>query len=329
MEPNKYPKARTGIQQGGGGFGFNGPSEAWLRANGQLPNQYIGTNSELAQVETLTTEEKEERRLKALERFSHPQEEVKFIPMPEAKKNLQKKMTPAEKAEKEEIAKRREAALQRTQVELDNTVLPQVPIVQTRHFDPEKRQKCLSGINLKPRRAEIIIPQIQIQINLEHLINGPDADFTLISQDGLEIKVHRVILSARSVIFNTILTSQSAESVSGIYHLHDFSGKVLNYLVRYLYSGIAKVTSLDVIELLYLADFFKIDSLKILIEKELENCVDLENVITLWELSEDMRMEELKRECWKYCKKNPDVKMIVKDMSADMREQYYKMKKKG
>ena len=328
MDPGRFPKARTGIHQNGGGFGFGGPSEAWLRANGQLPNQFTGSSSAIGQSENITAEEKEQRRLKAIERFQNPGEEIKYaqVTPPTVKKP---QISAEERARREEIAQKREANLILNQMELDNTEILPAESAPVRSFDPEMRQKCLSGINLKPRRVEIEIPAMQITLNLENLLNSPESDFFLLTEDGTRIGVHKVILSARSLFFHTMLTSNSIEAVRGELQVGGFSGRVLTFLIRYLYAGQVKVSSQDIVELLYLADFFKIDCLKIVIEQKLQECVDVDNVIMLWELSEEMRLEGLKRELWAYCKKNNEVRKIAKDMPSQMKKVYYNIIKQG
>jgi hypothetical protein len=62
-------------------------------------------------------------------------------------------------------------------------------------------------------------------------------DFTLISCDGLSsVRVHRLLLAARSPVFKTLLSMDSQEARSGSMHLKDTSIEVLRVLSDFLYS---------------------------------------------------------------------------------------------
>ena len=279
------------------------------------------SSSALNNSESLSVDEREQRRIKALDRFENPQEEVKIIPqnIPKPEKI---QLSAEEIRRREEIAKKREEALRNNQMELDTIVLPPAynePI----QYDPVKRQKCLSGRNFIPQ--EIKIPSISINLQLEKLINDPSSDFFLIAGDGTRIGVHKVILCTRSLVFDTIINSQSSEAFTGIYTIPDFSSKALAQMIQFIYAGQVKTNNIDIVELLYLSDLFKLDNLKICIEQHLETFIDVDNLITLLEISEELKLDSLNRQCWKFCIKNNEVKKVVGQMSKEMKAHYFKI----
>jgi BTB/POZ domain len=316
MEPGQFPKARTGNQGMRGGFGFAGPSDAWLKANGLLKNTFTGGSQALSESEEISLQE---GKRKALERFERPQEEIKLIPEPIPSPIV---LTPEQISIREEIAKKREAALILNQMELDMVTPPSIESPKRAPADPEKREKCLSWINFKPMHIEI--PEIQINFNLEKFIDSSSSDFFISSDDGTRIGVHKVVLYARSAIFQAMFSNNSAETVDGEYHINQFSGNAIRLMVKYLYSGQVKVSNNDIIELLYLADYFKLDTLKYAIEYQLENFIDFDNLIDLWEISHENKLEGLKRKCWSFCASNPDVKKLSSRMPQEMKSYYYK-----
>ena len=275
--------------------------------------------SNTSEIEELSLEEKEQRRLKALERFNHPQEEIKIIQSPIPKVP---QLSAEEIAKKKSLALKREQALIKNQMELDSIFI-EPKVIQKTETDPEKRRKCLSGIKIKPE--QVAIPQIKTNTNLEKFINAPNSDFFLEGNDGIRIGVHKVIICARSSVFYAIVTSSSAEALNGIFRFNQFSSNVIRLMITFLYSGQVRVNNQNIAELIYLAEYLKLETLKLAIEQELQKYLDLDNLITLWEISEENKMEGLKLECLQYCVKNSEAKKIVSQMPADMKSQYFKI----
>lgn len=322
MDPsNNFPKARSGLGPMNGGFGFNGPSEAWLKANG-LSKTSITSSSGTLDASELSIEEKEDRRRKALERFGKPYEEIKLVPEPEAPV---KKLTPQEILQRENLAKAREEALVRNQMELDLTVIPSEEPRKIPKFSSEKRDKCLSWINFVPAVNESIF--VSVNVNLQHLIDSEGCDFFIETCDGLRIGGHRLILSARSCFFRTLISGNTSEAMSGVLQIPDFSGQVVRLMINFLYSGTVKPSTEEIIELLYLSEYLKIDNLKLIIQNQLSEFISTDNLITFWELSEDLHLDSLKKACLKFSLKTPDVKKLVNEMPKEIKSQYFKLLK--
>lgn len=322
MDPSgNFPKARAGNDSMHGGFGFSGPSEAWLRANGMLKHQYISGSSALEENE-ISQEEKEKRRKKALERFGKPQEEVKLLPEPIKKR---KEYSTEEIRKKEEIARRREEALMKNQNQLDNMKLVEVDDRKPIVFSSEKREKCLSWLKRTEKRQVVEFPQALVKVNLQNLINSESSDFFLQTDDGTRIGAHRIILAARSQFFRALLASNSSEAKTGTLIIHEYSSKVVRYCLEFIYSGTANADNQDIMELLYLAEYFRIENLKLIIENQLCGFISLDNLINLWELSEDLKLSMLKRACLRFCEKNPEVKKLAHEMPREIKAQYFKL----
>lgn len=91
-------------------------------------------------------------------------------------------------------------------------------------------------------------------LGYESLFENPKfSDFTIISCRGTKFNVHRGILSARSDVFEKMLSSDMKEKNEDMVIIDDIQEKALFEFLRYIYSG--KVRSIDdiVLDLLHAA----------------------------------------------------------------------------
>ena len=82
-----------------------------------------------------------------------------------------------------------------------------------------------------------------------------------IKVDGIEIKAHKAILSARSPVFNAMFESKMSENVENLIRIEDFTQEVIEELLTFIYSG--KVMNLSKVakELLSAADKYQLPEL--------------------------------------------------------------------
>lgn len=325
VDPNKnFPNARKGLEPPKGGFGFGGPSEAWLKAKG-LQQAYNGHSGSLDST-ILSQEELDQRRQKALERFSNPEAvETETQPAP-ASVRARPRLSASELLEKQRIAEIREQNLIKNQMELDNMVISEQNEPEVKKTDEDKRKKCLSLGNLKHEQVKII-PKVE-NSNFLKVLNRGGEDFGIVGRDGVRVMAHRVILSARSSFFNVMLTGDSIESRSGEIYLAEFSEEVIISVVEFLYSGQLRTSNNSILELIYLADYFKLEHLKILIQLKLCEFVSVDNIIDLYTLSEDMNLHLLRNKCEELMKTEKDVRKLMPDMPNSMKMIYTQIIKK-
>lgn len=324
VEPNKnFPSARKGLEQPRGGFGFGGPSEAWLKANG-FQSSYNGHSGSL-DTSNLSAEEQREKRLKALDRYTNPEPQeplLNQIPEPEPKKQV----SDSEMREKQRIAELREQNLIRNQMELDNLTMPNEESPEAKPIDEEKRKKCLSLANIKPEQVKIV-PKA-LTTNFLKALESSQGDFLIVAKDSVKIPAHKVILSARSNYFNVILTSDSIEARTGELYLAEFSEETIKSMLEFLYSGQVRTSNNSIMELIYLADFLKLENLKLLIQLKLCEFVSVDNLIDLWTLGEDMNLHMLQAKCEEIMKSEKDVRKIIPDMPSSLKSIYTQLIKK-
>ena len=81
-------------------------------------------------------------------------------------------------------------------------------------------------------------------------------------EDQARFNAHRVVLCAASPFFYSALTSDMKESKEGVIRLEDTSKVAIEELLDYLYTGHVNVTQHNAFDLLKIADFLVIPSLK-------------------------------------------------------------------
>ena len=90
---------------------------------------------------------------------------------------------------------------------------------------------------------------------------GELCDIVFKTDDGMSIQAHKVVLSASSVYFQSMFTSNFLESSSSVIDLKNVNGDALNDLVNYFYTGKLCVHHLNVIGIIELCHALKIDTL--------------------------------------------------------------------
>ncbi|KAM5181775.1 kelch-like protein 35 [Mantella aurantiaca] len=132
--------------------------------------------------------------------------------------------------------------------------------------------------------------------------NGVFADLTLQVEDQ-QFPCHRVILSAKSAYFKAMFTSNLKESRFGMVSLPGISATYMVMVLDFMYEGRIPIREENVQEILWIADFLEISSLRTLCVKFLEgqldpsNCVgikkiaDMLSILSLSEKTKKMMME--------------------------------------
>ncbi|GFT38803.1 speckle-type POZ protein-like [Nephila pilipes] len=90
------------------------------------------------------------------------------------------------------------------------------------------------------------------------------SDFSIISKDGREFKVHGAILAARSPVFRRMMHHNVRETITGRIEIDDIDSATLQLMILYIYTGMTKRLDLrESIHLYAAADKYFIDSLKL------------------------------------------------------------------
>ena len=117
--------------------------------------------------------------------------------------------------------------------------------------------------------------------DFEKLLDSDFTDFTLVARwNGLEFKVHRAVLAARSPVFAKMFTDKSEKKLQ----LDDIGSDTLQELLRYVYCG--KVNSFyRVEEILCAAEKYELDGLKVMCQEYLCKRLSKTNVVDKFRLA--------------------------------------------
>ena len=104
-------------------------------------------------------------------------------------------------------------------------------------------------------------------------------------EDKARFNAHRVVLSAASPFFYSALNSDMKESKEGLIRLEDTSKIAIEQLLDYLYTGHVDVTEHNAFDLLKIADFLVIPSLKEVSSKVIIQTLSSSNCLMVYYLA--------------------------------------------
>ena len=117
------------------------------------------------------------------------------------------------------------------------------------------------------------------------LEDSSSSDLTLVCQDG-EVKVHRLIMSGRSPVFNSLLKSDMQEKTSGAVKIEDFKIDVVRAMVNYIYTARIEDTFDDIVNLMKIGHKYLINTLVEDCSKMLIKSITVSNVLELGAIAE-------------------------------------------
>lgn len=106
------------------------------------------------------------------------------------------------------------------------------------------------------------------------------SDFTVISSEGKSIPVHKNILAIRSPVFAAMFEHEMRENSENTVTIHDIKYEVLIEMFRFIYSSKVKKIQKIVCELLYAAEKYSIDALKLICEEAMLSSLTKQNAIS-------------------------------------------------
>jgi len=138
------------------------------------------------------------------------------------------------------------------------------------------------------------------------LDDSSSSDLTLICPDG-EIQVHRLIMSGRSPVFNSLLNSDMLEKTSGIVKIEEFNIEVVRAMVLYIYTAKIEDTFDDIVTLMKIGNKYLIQRLVDDCSKKLIKLISVSNVLELGVVAEVYSVQDLLKSCVKFVCKNLEV----------------------
>ncbi|XP_043468167.1 uncharacterized protein LOC122502276 [Leptopilina heterotoma] len=119
---------------------------------------------------------------------------------------------------------------------------------------------------------------------------------------------HKMILSAKSPVFDRMLSSEMKEAPTNVVVIEDMEPEVFYEILRYLYTGEANVEQYA-FEILKAADFYNIEDLKTFTENYLaKNLTDV-NVVNVVKIAQTYNASSLFKDCTNYV-----VKLMISNL---------------
>lgn len=134
------------------------------------------------------------------------------------------------------------------------------------------------------------------------LIETELSDLEIRTACGAQIRVHRLILSARSSVFQTMLRNDMVERNTGVIEIDDFDLHIVKNMVDYVYSGKidAHLSEDDLKALLRIGDKYEIQSLVVLCRKKLVESISANNAVDLGVYASTFSDVELLQSCCEF-----------------------------
>lgn len=134
--------------------------------------------------------------------------------------------------------------------------------------------------------ASAQLPECRLSQDLGQLLSGGKFSDVVIIVDGREIRAHKSILAARSVVFAAMFEHDMEENKRNRVEITDLDYDVVSKMVQFIYSG--SVDGIDEMAhgLLPCADKYALDRLKVMCEESLCSQVTVESAADLLMLAE-------------------------------------------
>ena len=135
-----------------------------------------------------------------------------------------------------------------------------------------------------------IMKRLDIQRRNEHL-----CDVILeVGEDQARLKAHRNVLCAASPFFYNALNTEMKEKEEGVIRLKDTSKALMEEVLAYLYTGYVDISDNNAFELMAVADYFLITSLKVLSSKFIQETLCASNSIMAYYSSVKYQCSDLR-----------------------------------
>ena len=129
------------------------------------------------------------------------------------------------------------------------------------------------------------------------------SDFCLIVGEK-ELKVHKIILGARSPYFKAMFSSENEENRKNLVEITDFELEVIEALLKFLYTGkIPEMNEEFVRDLLRATDYFQVEQLKSKCEDFLIGKLSVANAADTILLADSCNSTKLKNKALEFVKK--------------------------
>ena len=118
--------------------------------------------------------------------------------------------------------------------------------------------------------------------------------------DQARLKAHRIVLCAASPFFYNALNSDMKEKKEGVIRLEETSKAVMEEVLEYLYTGHVDINEQNSYDLMAVADYFLLSSLKVLCVNAIIQSLSVRNCILAYYLAVQYQCPELQQKAREY-----------------------------
>ncbi|XP_050420871.1 kelch-like protein 2 [Adelges cooleyi] len=129
-------------------------------------------------------------------------------------------------------------------------------------------------------------------------------DITLVSDEGLEIQAHKIILASASSVFYTMFTAPFKESKENDIVIKKMDSKVLQAIVKFAYTSTVDIKERYVEKLWLAADFYDLCYIKESCSEYIKENINPTNCVSFMKTSDLISDKEIYAFCWSYFLKN-------------------------
>ncbi|XP_078365197.1 kelch-like protein 24 [Oculina patagonica] len=127
---------------------------------------------------------------------------------------------------------------------------------------------------------------------------------TTIRAQGQDFTAHKCVLSAASAYFRAMFTSQMKETESNVVELQEAKSSTISDVLEFIYTGKASIDSSNAQDLIMIADYLIIPSLKTKASLFLQGSINASNCLALESFASQYNCESLKQAAVTYKFKN-------------------------
>uniref|UniRef100_A0A0N5B2L1 BTB domain-containing protein n=1 Tax=Strongyloides papillosus TaxID=174720 RepID=A0A0N5B2L1_STREA len=136
--------------------------------------------------------------------------------------------------------------------------------------------------------------------DMSRMLNSSRYCDCIIKVENHKINVHKCILDARSEVFRSMLKYKLAGPEASIIEMSEFRLEVVKEMVNYIYTGKSPRVDEMAIEMLEIAEKYKLEGLKLIATESLLNSLNVQNVCEYLEKGEIYSAEILKEFAIRY-----------------------------
>lgn len=154
-----------------------------------------------------------------------------------------------------------------------------------------KKSNATSPVEAQPQQ-----PQKSVYLGEEYVNSRTLTDVTF-HVEGRPFYAHRIALLASSEAFRAMFGQEFREKDAAVIEIPNIGYETFTAMMRYIYVGTVDVQQDQALPLLQASDQYLLEGLKRLCEAALAESLSVENLVDVWQASEDYSAPQLAKRC--------------------------------